>query len=274
MTGSNWDRILQSTPEMKIQAAKEFAKSKPAIIQQVALPALEFKVTCRKLWKSVEELLPLLEEFVNGRWKEFGATKDIASVEVFGRSWRSVNKKFSDLTHSLISEEVAYKPTADKSDTLNKLSELPAPESVTTSETTPEKPQVQAATPEQMKPQPHTPADQPKDEPVVWKDRVGNVIPPAVLPFWHRSQEVQDQLTAISRVKCFIEKAQQDNDPFWVSWDTSTVIQDLGAIHHRLSCFVPYGVCRACFGNINGELCKLCHGTGFNDKHTYERNKG
>lgn len=94
-------------------------------------------------------------------------------------------------------------------------------------------------------------------------DKTGFVIPnpsPA-MECWTRSQEVQELLTAISRVRGRLEKAQEDKDKLFSEITFSTLTADLSNAFTHLKCGVPFAVCPTCQGRALSP-CQTCKSRG------------
>lgn len=92
-------------------------------------------------------------------------------------------------------------------------------------------------------------------------DTTGYPVPSRALPFWNRSQEVQDVLTILSRVKGILQKAEQDKDLMWGEINFSTVIPDLSKVWTHIQTAKPYAVCPYCQG-MKPDTCSFCKGRG------------
>lgn len=92
-------------------------------------------------------------------------------------------------------------------------------------------------------------------------DTTGYPVPSRALPFWNRSQEVQDVLTILSRVKGILQKAEQDKDLMWGEINFSTAIPDLSKIWTHIQTAKPYAVCPYCQG-MKPDTCSFCKGRG------------
>lgn len=97
------------------------------------------------------------------------------------------------------------------------------------------------------------------DQPI--KDKEGWTVPPEVLAIWNRAQEAQDLMTAISRSKCVLVKAQEDKDLFFSGRSFQRALTSLEAAYEAASQFLPYAVCVSCNGRLSSQ-CTLCQGRG------------
>lgn len=92
-------------------------------------------------------------------------------------------------------------------------------------------------------------------------DKEGWQIPPEIIPLWQRGHEVQEMLTAISRMRVTLEKAREGGDLLWrgLSWQNATTALDKA--YEGISQFLPYVVCVSCNGRLEKQ-CTLCQGRG------------
>lgn len=112
---------------------------------------------------------------------------------------------------------------------------------------------------EQLATRENTPAKKPSPE----LDAVGWPIPKDGLAYWARRQEVQDLMTAVSRVKSSIEKAKLAEDNLFADC-SNAAIADLTKAYTHLSNSKPYAVCTNCQGSpsIQPRGCSTCSDTG------------
>ncbi len=130
-----------------------------------------------------------------------------------------------------------------------------------------EPPRVQAGPPPSTPPPPPAP---PEPEPV--KDKLGRPIPEHLVPLWDRAREVQDGLTAISRVKCALEESQDQDDPLYAEVNHSATIAALNQAYTSLKTALPYTVCPSCQGAEQvSKSCRLCKGRGFVSEFRWDR---
>jgi hypothetical protein len=112
-------------------------------------------------------------------------------------------------------------------------------------------------------------ASGPQKKPLVLDD-AGYSIPDEALKFWHRRQEVQDILTAISDLKSQVLEGRRALDPQFLAMGQNTAI-NLEAAYTHASQAKPFAVCTQCMGtpSLQPTGCGLCHGTGMISKHTW-----
>jgi hypothetical protein len=92
-------------------------------------------------------------------------------------------------------------------------------------------------------------------------DATGWPIPTQLIPLWHRAGEVQDLLTALSRVKGALRSAQEDRDMLFAEVNFSSALSQLDQAFTDVKTAKPYAVCPSCQGQVP-ENCTLCRGRG------------
>ena len=113
------------------------------------------------------------------------------------------------------------------------------------------------------------PAEPPK---VVIKDKIGRVIPECCLATWNRSQEVQDQLTLVSRLKGLLRIAQDNKDPLYALVNFTTILPHLEQAWTELKTALPYTVCPICQGHeTTRATCRLCRARGVISEFHWDR---
>lgn len=101
----------------------------------------------------------------------------------------------------------------------------------------------------------------------VIRDEVGQEVPPELLPIWNRRQEIQDQLTAISRIRGQQRRYQDGEDPIIKETNMSSLMAKLDQAYADLETEKPYAVCPSCHGLIG---CRLCAGRGVLSKFRWD----
>ncbi len=96
-------------------------------------------------------------------------------------------------------------------------------------------------------------------------DEVGNEIPPKARAAFQRSDEVQQYLTTISKLKGLAKQADS-GDPLYAALNASQFQADCGNLYRALAAIKPYAVCPYCAG----QGCEACHGRGWVGKLVYE----
>lgn len=113
-----------------------------------------------------------------------------------------------------------------------------------------------------------------KAEKEIQRDSTGYAIPEDILPLWNRRAEVQEILTSIGKargaLRTVMDRMKETGD------DVLFVHSNVSGAHGRLndawttvSMALPHAVCPTCQGRAP-DSCKLCKGSGFIPKHTYD----
>lgn len=270
--GNSWES--QSTPEVKVQAARAFANPPPAIVQPAEMTPAQFKTEaqiCARLCGEYTERLQKIYDSFLSRWKEFGKTRDLAAEEVFGTSWHAIKERVRRLSNTVADEvssvSCVSEPEQEKAKTLKKVSELPDPK-----EDPPEKPAVHAATPEQMK-RAKAPEPEPTTKPPM--DVTGAIIPQHLLALRERRQEVTTLEHHAATLRAFLERLQADKDVLWANLKTSGSVQHfmatLATLRYQIAECTPDVVCPQCQGNGKAHDCVLCYGSGWIAKVRWDR---
>ncbi|MFZ4396555.1 MAG: ParB N-terminal domain-containing protein [Kiritimatiellia bacterium] len=97
-------------------------------------------------------------------------------------------------------------------------------------------------------------------------DSLGRHVPEELAPLWHRRQEVQDILTAVSRVRSTIRQAQEGQDPLWAEANFSALMAQLDRVYAEVDATKPYVVCPMC----QGIGCRVCKERGLLGKYRYD----
>lgn len=116
----------------------------------------------------------------------------------------------------------------------------------------------------------HTEAPEKKSHQGPPRDETGYLIPEEALETWKRRSEIQEHLTAISKVRTAIKHGHDKSDPLYRAV-YQLAIDHLSRAYEAVADAKPYAVCLYCQGHWklnNG--CRNCHGTGLASKHTYE----
>lgn len=100
-------------------------------------------------------------------------------------------------------------------------------------------------------------------------DETGYPIPERALPYWNRSQEIQDILSDLSGIKGVIERAQESDDPMWREVDFSGAIATIGLLWTKVKTAKPYAVCAYCQG-MTPDKCTFCRGRGLISKFRWD----
>jgi hypothetical protein len=107
---------------------------------------------------------------------------------------------------------------------------------------------------------------------VVVKDKVERTIPECCLGLWNRSQEVQDQLTVLSRIKGNMRRAQDEQDTLYALLNFSSILPHLEQAWTELKTALPHAVCPACQGHeTTRATCRLCRARGMISEYHWDR---
>ena len=99
-------------------------------------------------------------------------------------------------------------------------------------------------------------------------DETGYPIPSKLHEFWNRRHEIQELMTAVSKVKTRIEKGREEDDVLFRPINQASIDQ-LERTYSFLSDAKPHAVCLSCQGLAN-DSCRVCKGTGLVSKFGYE----
>jgi len=97
--------------------------------------------------------------------------------------------------------------------------------------------------------------------PSVVVDSTGWPIPTQLIPLWLRSQEVQELLTILSKVKGALRRAQDQRDMLFAEVNFSSALSQLNHAWTDVKTAKPFAVCPTCQGQVP-ENCTLCRGRG------------
>jgi hypothetical protein len=116
-----------------------------------------------------------------------------------------------------------------------------------------------------------SPAPKPKPKEPIELDETGYPIPKESVKFWNRREEVQELMTAVTRIKGAINKALSANDPMF-GRVSNTVIADLTNAYTHLADAKPYAVCTECAGrpSIQPKGCGFCGNSGLISKYRWD----
>jgi uncharacterized ParB-like nuclease family protein len=114
------------------------------------------------------------------------------------------------------------------------------------------------------------PATQPPRDhgppPVQEKDPNGKLIPSKLLPLWRRRQEIQDQVTQISKIRSELERGNEEKDLLYAELSYQQAHAALSTAYTAIKATMPYCVCPSC----QGEGCRACGGRGLIGKFRYD----
>jgi len=126
----------------------------------------------------------------------------------------------------------------------------------------PPKPKIPPPPPPAAKAVPLPPPPEKKAEPEKVLDKTGWPIPAGLLPLWDRRDEIQVLMSAVSKVRCALEKAQESKDLLFKGVGFNSAIIDMGRAYNELTSAQLYAVCTTCQGHL-GDACTFCKGRGF-----------
>lgn len=99
-------------------------------------------------------------------------------------------------------------------------------------------------------------------------DGTGWPIPTHLIPLWQRMGEVQEMLTALSRVKGALRAAQENKDTLFAEVNFSSALSQLDQAWTDLKTAKPFAVCPTCQGQLP-DHCTLCKGRGLISEHRW-----
>ena len=86
-------------------------------------------------------------------------------------------------------------------------------------------------------------------------------IPTHLIPLWQRTNEVQEMLTTLSRVKGALRTAQENKDPLFAEVLFSSALSQLDQAWTDIKTAKPFAVCPTCQGQVP-DKCRMCKGRG------------
>ena len=110
----------------------------------------------------------------------------------------------------------------------------------------------------------------PAPEPPKVLDEVGREVPDELVPLWQRRQEVQDLMTAVSRVRSTLRRAQEENDELYAHANFSHALATLDQGYTAIAATKPHAVCPYCHGTALRANCRACRKTGFLSKFKWD----
>jgi uncharacterized ParB-like nuclease family protein len=99
-------------------------------------------------------------------------------------------------------------------------------------------------------------------------DGTGWPIPTQLIPLWQRADEVQEMLTALSRVKGALRTAQENKDKLFAEVNFSSALSQLDQAWTDIKTAKPFAVCPTCQGQLP-DKCTLCKGRGLISEHRW-----
>jgi hypothetical protein len=99
-------------------------------------------------------------------------------------------------------------------------------------------------------------------------DGTGWPIPTHLIPLWQRADEVQEMLTALSRVKGSLRTAQETKDKLFAEVLFSSALSQLDQAWTDIKTAKPFALCPTCQGQLP-DKCTLCKGRGLISEHRW-----
>jgi len=99
-------------------------------------------------------------------------------------------------------------------------------------------------------------------------DATGWPIPTQLIPLWQRTDEVQEMLTTLSRVKGALRTAQENKDKLFAEVNYSSALSQLDQAWTDIKTAKPFAVCPTCQGQLP-DKCTLCRGRGLISEHRW-----
>lgn len=107
-------------------------------------------------------------------------------------------------------------------------------------------------------------------------DRTGFAIPPGspAHATWLRMDEIQEMLSAISKIKTRVERGcspgdPKNADPVYTEINFSAFMADIQSTYSLLKSALPYAVCPTCQGRVLS-ACSTCKGRGTVSEHYWK----
>lgn len=103
--------------------------------------------------------------------------------------------------------------------------------------------------------------------PEVPRDSLGRKIPEQIRHLWDRAGEVNNMLSALSRIRVAMKEAQEIGDLLFSEVSYSSVIAHLDQAYAGIQVAKPYAVCPFC----QGHGCKACCKSGLLSKFRWDK---
>ena len=81
-------------------------------------------------------------------------------------------------------------------------------------------------------------------------DATGWAIPTQLIPLWQRTNEVQEMLTTLSRVKGGLRSAQENRDKLFAEVNFSSALSQLDQAWYDIKTAKPFAFCPTCQGQL------------------------
>ena len=259
---SNMSAYVGSTPKAPLDPGTvEFVKGKPPIVQ-TAKDWRYYETTITHMHEVEGAVLKEYKE--GGSWKEHYKTWRDACVPL-GKSKRQIDRLIQEEDESRT--ECPTEPLSETATTLATVNELPDPFDLMP-------PTVHAG----AAPRPATPQPVPKAEPqdTTPRDLIGYPIPAQLMERWNQRQEVQDRITAASRLRCALEEIANKGhrNPLYGLYDWQGLIRTISELQFHLGQCKPEVICYECDGHFSKRKptkggdgitwhCAACYDRGF-----------
>jgi hypothetical protein len=83
-----------------------------------------------------------------------------------------------------------------------------------------------------------------------------------LIPLWRRGEEVQELLSALSKIRGMVRHAQDQDDPLYRELSHSAAQSYADQLYTSLKQAKPFAVCPTCQGQVP-DKCIFCKGRGF-----------
>jgi ParB-like chromosome segregation protein Spo0J len=101
-------------------------------------------------------------------------------------------------------------------------------------------------------------------------DGTGWPVPTHLIPLWQRGGEVQEMLTALSRIRGALRRAQETQDMLYAEVSYSNAMVELDRAWNEIKAAKPFAVCPTCQGQV-ADNCAFCRGRGFVSEFRWDR---
>jgi hypothetical protein len=280
---SNMSAYINSTPKapLEIEAVAEFVKGKPAIKQAAKNNAYYIGRLTQHLAEFDKDLA---EWKASGEWKKDYKSWGLACDVALGMTKRWADKlikRYNETESPEVGTTVPTSTLSEKAAVLAKVLELPDP--LADLEAQLAKAHVRAGPSPESKPS-AAPAPKTAPAPSVPRDLIGFPIPDSLLERWGQRQEVQDRITAASKLRCALEAiaGKGHQNPLYGAFDWQGMIRTIGQLQFHLGQCKPEVVCYDCDGDFlklkaskGGDgitrHCHCCNDRGFITQSSWDK---
>lgn len=280
-----------------VAAALAFAHPPPSMSQPaVAQPDRDVHYYRQRIAALVGELEHNAKEYrqavaefkSSGVWKEQYGTWGRTCRECIGISRQRGNELIRELTESYEEyNDKSGKPLSDTSEAHELEIRMKLPDPLADLEAQMARPVVHAGPAPRPQVEPpkavlEAEPEPPKDK--TPRDLIGYPIPAQLMERWNQRQEVQDRITAASRLRCALEEiaGKGHGNPLYGLYDWQGMIRTVGELQFHLSQCKPEVVCYECDGHF-GKLkptkggdgimrqCHACYDRGFLTQRDWDK---